>query len=44
VHLFEVCNIGNFSHTEQTNYVIDEAEMPDDGKLRKGVNCTLNLV
>ncbi len=32
VHLFGVCNTGNFPHTEQTNYVIDEAEMPDDGK------------
>ncbi|GES76155.1 hypothetical protein GLOIN_2v1484099 [Rhizophagus clarus] len=44
VHLFGVCNIGNFPHTEQTNYVIDEAEMPDDGKQGKGVNCTLSLV
>ncbi|EXX61866.1 hypothetical protein GLOIN_2v1484099 [Rhizophagus irregularis DAOM 181602=DAOM 197198] len=44
VHLFGVCNTGNFPHTEQTNYVIDEGEMPDDGKLGKGVNCTLSLV
>jgi len=44
VHLFRVCNTSNFSHTEQTNYVIDEAEMPDDGKLGKGVNCILSLV
>ena len=29
VHLFGVCNTGNFPHTEQTNYVIDEGEMPD---------------
>ncbi|PKK70580.1 hypothetical protein RhiirC2_866099 [Rhizophagus irregularis] len=29
---------------EQTNYVIDEGEMPDDGKLGKGVNCTISLV
>jgi len=43
-HLFGVCNTGNFPHTEQTNYVIDEAEMPDDGKQGKGVNCTLSLV
>ncbi|CAG8826710.1 25299_t:CDS:2, partial [Gigaspora margarita] len=32
VYLFGVCNTGNFPHTQQTNYVIDEAEMPDDGK------------
>ena len=32
VHLFGVCNTGNFPHTEQTNYIIDEGEMPDDGK------------
>ncbi|CAG8712147.1 18304_t:CDS:2 [Dentiscutata erythropus] len=32
VHLFGVCNTGNFPHTQQTNYIIDEAEMPDDGK------------
>ncbi|RIB25065.1 hypothetical protein C2G38_2166867 [Gigaspora rosea] len=44
VHLFGVCNTGNFPHTQQTNYVIDEAEMPDDGKQGKGVNCTLSLV
>lgn len=44
VHLFGVCNTGNFPHTEQTNYVIDEGEMPDDGKQGKGVNCTLSLV
>lgn len=44
VHLFGVCNTGNFPHTEQTNYVIDEGEMPDDGKLGKGVNCTISLV
>jgi hypothetical protein len=44
VHLFGVCNTGNFPHTEQTNYVIDEGEMPDDGKQEKGVNCTLSLV
>jgi hypothetical protein len=44
VHLFGVCNTGNFPHTEQTNYIIDEAEMPDDGKQGKGVNCTLSLV
>ena len=25
-------------------YIIDEAEMPNDGKQRKGVNCTLSLV
>ncbi|CAG8475198.1 35724_t:CDS:2 [Gigaspora margarita] len=30
VHLFGVCNTGNFPHTQQTNYIIDEAEMPDD--------------
>ncbi|CAG8801957.1 38540_t:CDS:2, partial [Gigaspora margarita] len=30
VHLFGVCNIGNYPHTEQTNYTIDEAEMPND--------------
>ncbi|RGB42231.1 hypothetical protein C1646_751276 [Rhizophagus diaphanus] len=41
VHLFGVCNTGNFPHTEQTNYVIDEGEMPDDGKLG---NCTISLV
>ncbi|PKY39571.1 hypothetical protein RhiirA4_415139 [Rhizophagus irregularis] len=44
VHLFGVCNTGNFPHTQQINYVIDEAEMPDDGKQGKGVNCTLSLV
>jgi len=44
VHLFGVCNTGNFSYTEQTNYVINKAEMPDDGKLRKDVNCILSLV
>jgi hypothetical protein len=44
IHLFGVCNTGNFPHTEQTNYVIDEAEMPDDGKQGKGVNCTISLV
>jgi hypothetical protein len=44
VHLFGVCNIGNFPHTQQVNYVIDEAEMPNDGKQGKGVNCTLSLV
>ncbi|PKC56964.1 hypothetical protein RhiirA1_473231 [Rhizophagus irregularis] len=44
VHLFGVCNTGNFPYTEQTNYIIDEAEMPDDGKQGKGVNCTLSLV
>ncbi|RIB21013.1 hypothetical protein C2G38_2177811 [Gigaspora rosea] len=32
VHLFGVCNTGNFPHTQQTNYAIDEAEMPDDGE------------
>ncbi|CAG8587218.1 10677_t:CDS:2, partial [Cetraspora pellucida] len=30
MHLFGVCNTGNFPHTQQTNYVIDEAEMPND--------------
>lgn len=44
VHLFGVCNTGNFPHTEQTNYIIDEGEMPNDGKQGKGVNCTLSLV
>lgn len=44
VHIFGVCNIGNFPHTQQTNYIIDEGEMPDDGKQGKGVNCTLSLV
>ncbi|EXX56244.1 hypothetical protein RirG_217980 [Rhizophagus irregularis DAOM 197198w] len=44
VHLFGVCNTENFPHTEQTNYIIDKAEMPDDGKQGKGVNCTLSLV
>jgi len=44
VHLFGVCNTGNFPHTEQTNYVIDEGEMPDDGKQGKSVNCTISLV
>src|ERR1043165_7217534 len=44
VHLFGVCNTGNFPHTEQTNYVINEGEMPDDGKQGKGVNCTISLV
>ena len=44
MHLFGVCNTGNFSYTEQTNYVINKAEMPDDGKLRKDVNCILSLV
>ena len=32
VHLFSICNTGNFPHTQQTNYVIDEGEMPDNGK------------
>ncbi|CAG8846196.1 5015_t:CDS:1, partial [Gigaspora margarita] len=36
VHLFEVCNIGNYPYTEQTNYTIDKAEMPDDSKQEKG--------
>ncbi len=44
VHLFEVCNTENFPYTEQTNYVIDEGEMPNDGKQGKGVNCTISLV
>ncbi|KAF0439680.1 chaperonin: PROVISIONAL [Gigaspora margarita] len=44
VHLFGVCNKGNFPNAQQTNYVIDEAEMPNDGKQGKGVNCTLSLV
>ncbi len=44
VHLFGVCNTGNFSHTEQINFVINEGEMPDDGKQEKGTNCTLSLV
>ncbi|GES99427.1 hypothetical protein GLOIN_2v1769618 [Rhizophagus clarus] len=44
VYLFRVCNTGNFSHTEQTNYIIDEVEMPDNGKQEKGVNYTLSLV
>ncbi|KAF0554855.1 chaperonin: PROVISIONAL [Gigaspora margarita] len=35
--------MGNYPNTQQTNYVIDEAEMPDDGKQGKGVNCTLSL-
>ena len=29
---------------EQTNYIIDEDEMPDDCKQEKGVNCILSLV
>jgi hypothetical protein len=44
VHLFGVCNTENFPHTEQTNYVINKGEMPDDGKQEKGVNCTISLV
>ncbi|RGB23822.1 hypothetical protein C1646_773957 [Rhizophagus diaphanus] len=44
VNLFGVCNTGNFPHTEQTNYVIDEGEMPDDGKQEKRVNCTISLI
>jgi hypothetical protein len=44
VHIFGVCNTGNFPHTQQINYIIDEGEMPDDGKQGKGVNCTLSLV
>src|SRR6266542_1705621 len=44
MHLFGVCNTENFSHIEQTNYIIDEGEMPDDGKQGKGVNCTISLV
>ena len=44
MHLFGVCNTENFSHIEQTNYVIDEGEMPNDGKQGKGVNCTISLV
>ncbi|RIA93443.1 hypothetical protein C1645_819411 [Glomus cerebriforme] len=44
VHIFGVCNTGNFPHTEQTNYIIDEAELPDEGKQGKGVNCILSLV
>ncbi|CAG8746619.1 11679_t:CDS:1, partial [Ambispora leptoticha] len=43
-HLFGVCNTGNYPNTQQINYIIDEAEMPDDGKQGKGVNCTLSLV
>ncbi|KAF0386965.1 chaperonin: PROVISIONAL [Gigaspora margarita] len=35
VHLFGVCNTGNFPNAQQTNYVIDEAKMPDDGKQEK---------
>ena len=42
--MFGVCNTGNFPYTEQTNFVIDEGEMPDDGKQEKGANCTLSLV
>ncbi|CAG8819458.1 43357_t:CDS:2 [Gigaspora margarita] len=38
LHLFGVCNTGNFPHTQQTNYVIDEAEMPDDGKQGQNKN------
>lgn len=44
VQLFGVCNTGNFPHTEQTNYVIDEDEMANDGKQGKGANCTISLV
>ncbi|GES99390.1 hypothetical protein GLOIN_2v1484099 [Rhizophagus clarus] len=29
---------------KQTNYVIDEGEMPDNGKLGNGVNCTISLL
>ncbi|RIA92734.1 hypothetical protein C1645_820238 [Glomus cerebriforme] len=32
VHLFGVCNTGNYPNTQQTNYIIDEDEMPDDDK------------
>ncbi|CAG8784596.1 25813_t:CDS:1, partial [Dentiscutata erythropus] len=35
VHLFGICNTGNFPHTQQINYIIDKAEMPDDGKQGK---------
>ncbi|CAG8600851.1 9472_t:CDS:2 [Gigaspora margarita] len=38
VHLFSVCNTSNFPHTQQMNYVIDEAEMPDDGKQGQNKN------
>lgn len=44
VHLFGVCNTGNYPNTQQINYVIDEGEMADDGKQEKGANCTLSLV
>ncbi|GBC53895.1 hypothetical protein GLOIN_2v1769618 [Rhizophagus irregularis DAOM 181602=DAOM 197198] len=44
VHLFGVCNTGNYPNTQQINYVIDEGEMADDGKQGKGANCTLSLV
>ncbi|PKY60981.1 hypothetical protein RhiirA4_485363 [Rhizophagus irregularis] len=43
VHIFGVCNTGNFPHTQQINYIIDKGEMPDDGKQGKGVNYTLSL-
>ncbi|CAG8623983.1 4472_t:CDS:2 [Dentiscutata erythropus] len=42
-HLFGVCNTGNFPNIQQINYVIDEAEIPDDGKQGKGINCILSL-
>ncbi|GES92067.1 hypothetical protein GLOIN_2v1838883 [Rhizophagus clarus] len=44
MHLFGVCNTGNYPNIQQTNYVIDEGEIPDNGKQGKGVNCTLSLV
>ncbi|KAF0405435.1 chaperonin: PROVISIONAL [Gigaspora margarita] len=37
VHLFGICNTSNFPHTQQINYIIDEAKMPDDGKQGKGI-------
>ncbi|CAG8688113.1 21019_t:CDS:2 [Cetraspora pellucida] len=44
IYLFGVCNIGNYPHTEQTNYVIDEGKMPNNGKQGKSMNCILSLV
>ncbi|CAG8499391.1 16110_t:CDS:2, partial [Cetraspora pellucida] len=39
-----LCNTDNFSYTQQTNYVINEAEMPNNSKQDKSVNSTLSLV
>lgn len=41
VHIFGICNTSNFSHTQQINYIINESEMPDDGKQGKGVKFAI---